>query len=125
MKLAKIALDMSAAEVKITLASDAPFYVDQPSACADMRYLVAETEAESCVFTFIDGKTAAFSVVHLLPPGQLPFLPQGQQPTVPYQISKRGNSLRVMAEAVRWGKRGARVNTISPASSSLPLPMTS
>jgi NAD(P)-dependent dehydrogenase (short-subunit alcohol dehydrogenase family) len=31
-----------------------------------------------------------------------------------FQISKRGNSLRVMAEAVRWGKRGARVNTISP-----------
>ncbi|MGA8044240.1 MAG: SDR family oxidoreductase [Terracidiphilus sp.] len=31
-----------------------------------------------------------------------------------YQVSKRGNSLRVMAEAVRWGKRGARVNTISP-----------
>jgi hypothetical protein len=25
-----------------------------------------------------------------------------------YQLSKRGNSLRVMAEAVRWGKRGAR-----------------
>jgi NAD(P)-dependent dehydrogenase (short-subunit alcohol dehydrogenase family) len=31
-----------------------------------------------------------------------------------YQLSKRGNSLRVMSEAVRWGKRGARVNTISP-----------
>lgn len=31
-----------------------------------------------------------------------------------YQLSKRGNSLRVRAEAVRWGKRGARVNTISP-----------
>jgi NAD(P)-dependent dehydrogenase (short-subunit alcohol dehydrogenase family) len=31
-----------------------------------------------------------------------------------YQISKRGNSLRVMAEAVRWGRRGARINTISP-----------
>jgi NAD(P)-dependent dehydrogenase (short-subunit alcohol dehydrogenase family) len=31
-----------------------------------------------------------------------------------YQIAKRGNSLRVMAEAVRWGKRGARLNTISP-----------
>jgi NAD(P)-dependent dehydrogenase (short-subunit alcohol dehydrogenase family) len=29
-----------------------------------------------------------------------------------YQLAKRGNSLRVMAEAVRWGKRGARVNTI-------------
>jgi NAD(P)-dependent dehydrogenase (short-subunit alcohol dehydrogenase family) len=31
-----------------------------------------------------------------------------------YQLSKRGNSLRVMSEAVRWGKRGARINTISP-----------
>lgn len=31
-----------------------------------------------------------------------------------YQLAKRRNSLRVMAEAVRWGKRGARVNTISP-----------
>jgi NAD(P)-dependent dehydrogenase (short-subunit alcohol dehydrogenase family) len=31
-----------------------------------------------------------------------------------YQLSKRGNALRVMAEAVRWGRRGARVNTISP-----------
>ena len=31
-----------------------------------------------------------------------------------YQISKRGNSLRVMAEAVRWGNLGARVNTICP-----------
>jgi NAD(P)-dependent dehydrogenase (short-subunit alcohol dehydrogenase family) len=35
-------------------------------------------------------------------------------PLYAYQVSKRGNSLRVMAEAVRWGKRGARVNTISP-----------
>lgn len=31
-----------------------------------------------------------------------------------YQISKRGNALRVMAQAVRWGGRGARVNAISP-----------
>jgi NAD(P)-dependent dehydrogenase (short-subunit alcohol dehydrogenase family) len=31
-----------------------------------------------------------------------------------YQLAKRANSLRVMAEAVRWGRRGARVNTISP-----------
>jgi NAD(P)-dependent dehydrogenase (short-subunit alcohol dehydrogenase family) len=31
-----------------------------------------------------------------------------------YQLSKRGNSLRVMAEAVKWGRRGARINTISP-----------
>ena len=31
-----------------------------------------------------------------------------------YQLAKRANSLRVMAEAVRWGKRDARINTISP-----------
>jgi NAD(P)-dependent dehydrogenase (short-subunit alcohol dehydrogenase family) len=31
-----------------------------------------------------------------------------------YQIAKRANALRVMAEAVRWAQRGARVNTISP-----------
>jgi len=31
-----------------------------------------------------------------------------------YQLAKRGNSLRVMAEAVSWGKRNARLNTISP-----------
>lgn len=46
----------------------------------------------------------------------LPMLQPGQvtDPLHAYQISKRGNSLRVTAEAVRWGKRGARVNTISP-----------
>jgi NAD(P)-dependent dehydrogenase (short-subunit alcohol dehydrogenase family) len=46
----------------------------------------------------------------------LPMLQPGQikDSLHAYQISKRGNSLRVMAEAVRWGKRGARVNTISP-----------
>ncbi|MEY4433291.1 MAG: hypothetical protein RLZZ44_1425 [Bacteroidota bacterium] len=31
-----------------------------------------------------------------------------------YQLSKRGNSLRVKAAAVSWGKRRARINTISP-----------
>ena len=38
-----------------------------------------------------------------------------------YQLAKRGNSLRVKAEAVRWGKRGARVNTISPGIVMTPL----
>jgi NAD(P)-dependent dehydrogenase (short-subunit alcohol dehydrogenase family) len=38
-----------------------------------------------------------------------------------YQVAKRGNSLRVMAEAVRWGKRGARLNTISPGIIMTPL----
>ena len=40
-----------------------------------------------------------------------------------YQLSKRGNALRVMAEAVRWGKRGARINTISPGIIITPLAM--
>ena len=53
----------------------------------------------------------------------LPFLQPDQvkDPLHAYQISKRGNSLRVMAEAVRWGKRGARVNTISPGIIMTPL----
>jgi NAD(P)-dependent dehydrogenase (short-subunit alcohol dehydrogenase family) len=38
-----------------------------------------------------------------------------------YQLAKRCNSLRVMAEAVRWAKRGARVNTISPGIVMTPL----
>lgn len=38
-----------------------------------------------------------------------------------YQLSKRGNGLRVKAEAVRWGRRGARVNAISPGIIMTPL----
>jgi NAD(P)-dependent dehydrogenase (short-subunit alcohol dehydrogenase family) len=38
-----------------------------------------------------------------------------------YQVAKRGSSLRVKAEAVRWGDRGARVNSISPGITSSPL----
>jgi NAD(P)-dependent dehydrogenase (short-subunit alcohol dehydrogenase family) len=47
---------------------------------------------------------------------RLPMLQPNEvkDPLHAYQVSKRGNSLRVMAEAVRWGKRGARINTISP-----------
>lgn len=47
---------------------------------------------------------------------QLPFLQPGQvkDSLHAYQLSKRGNALRVMAEAVRWGRRGARLNAISP-----------
>jgi NAD(P)-dependent dehydrogenase (short-subunit alcohol dehydrogenase family) len=55
----------------------------------------------------------------LTPADELLALPMLQpdkvtDPLNAYQISKRGNALRVMAEAVRWGKRGARLNTISP-----------
>ena len=54
---------------------------------------------------------------------RLPFLQRDQvkDSLHAYQLSKRGNSLRVMAEAVRWGKRGARINTISPGIVMTPL----
>lgn len=47
---------------------------------------------------------------------QLDFLQPGQVADTlhAYQLAKRGNALRVMAEAVRWAERGARVNAISP-----------
>src|SRR4051794_25097016 len=46
----------------------------------------------------------------------LPFLQPDQVTDTlhAYQLAKRGNSLRVKAEAVRWAQREARVNTISP-----------
>ena len=53
----------------------------------------------------------------------LPFLQPGQiRDTLhAYQLSKRGNGLRVQAEAVRWGRRGARINAISPGIVMTPL----
>ncbi len=53
----------------------------------------------------------------------LPMLQPDQvtDPLHAYQLSKRANALRVKAEAVRWGKRGARVNTISPGIIMTPL----
>jgi NAD(P)-dependent dehydrogenase (short-subunit alcohol dehydrogenase family) len=71
--------------------------------------------------TFEQNKAlATTSVEELL---SLPFLQLDQIADTlhAYQISKRGNSLRVMAEAVRWGKRGARINTISPGIIMTPL----
>jgi NAD(P)-dependent dehydrogenase (short-subunit alcohol dehydrogenase family) len=46
----------------------------------------------------------------------LPFLQPGEVKDTlhAYQLSKRGNVLRVAAEAVRWGRRRARINSISP-----------
>ncbi|MDR3524682.1 MAG: SDR family oxidoreductase [Acetobacteraceae bacterium] len=46
----------------------------------------------------------------------LPFLQPGAVTDTlhAYQLSKRGNGLRVQAEAVKWGRRGARINAISP-----------
>ena len=46
----------------------------------------------------------------------LPFLLPEVIPNsvVAYMIAKRANHLRVQASAISWGKRGARVNSISP-----------
>ncbi len=44
----------------------------------------------------------------------LPFLRAIDDTLKAYQYSKRCNVLRVMAEATRWGKRGATINSISP-----------
>lgn len=38
-----------------------------------------------------------------------------------YQLSKRCNALRVMSESVKWGKKGARINSISPGKIITPL----
>ena len=45
---------------------------------------------------------------------ELPFLKAIDDTLKAYQYSKRCNVLRVMAEATRWGRRGATINSISP-----------
>ncbi|MDO6416293.1 SDR family oxidoreductase [Sphingomonas sp. BIUV-7] len=52
---------------------------------------------------------------------ELPLLTSVTDPLNAYQIAKRGNALRVKAEAVRWAERGARINTISPGIIMTPL----
>ena len=44
----------------------------------------------------------------------LPFLEPDEMGGAAYGYAKRGNHLRVQAESLRWGVRGARVNAISP-----------
>lgn len=59
--------------------------------------------------------TEALLALDMLQPGQV------TDTLHAYQLSKRGNALRVMAEAVRWGRRGARINAISPGIVMTPL----
>ncbi len=53
----------------------------------------------------------------------LPFLSAEAVPDsmVAYILSKRANHLRVQAESIKWGERGARVNSISPGIVATPL----
>lgn len=44
----------------------------------------------------------------------LPMLKNIKNTLEAYQYSKRCNVLRVASESVKWGKRGARINSISP-----------
>ena len=62
----------------------------------------------------------------LTPADQLPSLPFLSSAAVPnpgaaYGIAKRANQLRVQAASLTWGKRGARVNSISPGVISTPI----
>jgi len=67
-----------------------------------------------------DAALATTPADHLL---ALPMLAPDQisDPLHAYQVSKRGNALRVKAEAVRWAQRKARINTISPGIVMTPL----
>jgi NAD(P)-dependent dehydrogenase (short-subunit alcohol dehydrogenase family) len=74
-----------------------------PALTADQDRLLATTPTEELL------------ALPLLQPDQV------TDPLHAYQLSKRANVLRVKAEAVRWGTRGARVNAISPGIVMTPL----
>ncbi|MDZ7791550.1 MAG: SDR family oxidoreductase [Xanthomonadales bacterium] len=78
--------------------------------------LVVSSQAGHRLGALAPEETAALATT---PSGQLLDLAMLQDDRVSdslqaYQIAKRGSSLRVQAEAVRWARRGARLNAISP-----------
>ena len=73
-KLAKVALGMNEAEVKEALAPSGQTFLELDSSSPQLRYLVAAKADESYAFTLVDGKVAAYSIVHMLP--------EDKQPTV-------------------------------------------
>ena len=52
---------------------------------------------------------------------RLAFVDEVTHPGMAYAIAKRANHLRVGAASVPWGRRGARVNSISPGIISTPM----
>ena len=81
-RLSKVGLGMTEPELKKALVGSSPRYTERPAGADGLRSLLAVTEEESFLFSFADDKVAAFSLIHLIPPGQQPFLPPGQEPTV-------------------------------------------
>lgn len=58
------------------------------------------------------------------PPGellQLDFISKITDPNIAYPIAKQANHIRVRAASAHWGRRGARVNSISPGVISTPM----
>jgi NAD(P)-dependent dehydrogenase (short-subunit alcohol dehydrogenase family) len=58
------------------------------------------------------------------PPGellQLEFVSQHTTPGIAYAIAKQANHIRVRAASAHWGRRGARINSISPGIISTPM----
>lgn len=80
--------------VGVTISSQSGFRMPQLSAEEDA--LLATTPAEELL------------ALDMLQPNQI------RDTLHAYQLAKRCNEKRVMAEAVHWGKRGARINAIAP-----------
>lgn len=58
------------------------------------------------------------------PPGELlslDFIAKVTEPNFAYPIAKQANHLRVRAASADWGRRGARINSISPGIISTPM----
>ncbi len=58
------------------------------------------------------------------PPGellQLDFISRVTEPAFAYPIAKHANHIRVRAASAQWGRRGARINSISPGIISTPM----
>ena len=66
----------------------------------------------------LESELASTSTEELL---SLPVLSRLQDSGAAYGIAKRGNQLRVQAASVEWGRRGARVNSVSPGVISTPM----
>jgi NAD(P)-dependent dehydrogenase (short-subunit alcohol dehydrogenase family) len=52
---------------------------------------------------------------------QLDFVRRVTEPGFAYGIAKQGNHIRVRAASAQWGRRGARINSISPGIISTPM----